>query len=875
MASSAERLTTALADRYRLERELGQGGMATVYLAQDVRHDRRVALKVLRPELAAVIGPSRFLAEIKTTANLQHPHILPLHDSGEVDGTVFYVMPYVEGESLRDRLTREKQLPVEDAIRITREVAAALDYAHRHGVIHRDIKPENILLHDGTALVADFGIALAVSSAGGGSRMTETGMSLGTPHYMSPEQAMGERGLSPRSDVYALGCVLYEMLAGEPPFTGPTAQSIVAKVMTDEPRPLTELRRTVPAPVESAVLTALEKLPADRFGSAAEFAAALDTSRAAPRRTGGRSGTRPGPAWPDRRFLVPVLLGTTLGAIAWGAWEAFRSRPSPSNPVARFTVTVPFNGAPSGSVLALSPDGTRLAVVTRPAGRARWGITLRRLDQLEQTELAGIPEPVSPFFSPDGAWLAFASGNRLYKVPIEGGTSATLAELGPAQVITDGTWSRSGEIVLADQGARLWRVSPDGTPPVRIGRDSARFAAPNWLPDGKHLVAVQLSPDGSSRKMVAITASDGRVIAELGTGYSPHFAAGHLVWLSPEGRILTAPFDLRRYRLLGPPAPLAEGLSAQARSTNWTVSENGTVAYSAGSWNDKELVLVSATGASITLLPLGRQAFRGPRFSPDGRKIAVDVEPGGDLIGDVWVYDRGAGTFSRVTFEGSSVFPEWTPDGKALIYSTATGAAARELRLVPADRSAPPTTLVQDPSPVFEGVMAPDGKTLLYRVNNPTTTSRDIFLRGPDGRVEPFATTPFAERAATISRDGLLVLYVSNESGREEVYLQPLRGRERAQVSVAGGIEPRWGPEGRTVLYRWGDTLFAAPLLGAMEVGPRRVVLTGPFATEAYHANYDVAPDGGFVFVRPARTDAPGEVTLILNGFASRPGSPR
>ncbi len=274
MSAGFDRLTAALADRYRIERELGAGGMATVYLAHDLKHDRQVAIKVLRPELAAVIGAERFLSEIKTTANLQHPHILPLHDSGEADGFLFYVMPFVEGETVRDRLGREKQLPVDEAVRITTEVAAALDYAHRHGVIHRDIKPENILLHDGSALVADFGIALAASKAGG-TRMTETGMSLGTPHYMSPEQAMGEREITARSDIYALGCVLYEMLVGEPPFTGPTAQSIVAKVMSEKPSSIRRARERVPLPVEAAVLTALEKLPADRHATAAAFAESL------------------------------------------------------------------------------------------------------------------------------------------------------------------------------------------------------------------------------------------------------------------------------------------------------------------------------------------------------------------------------------------------------------------------------------------------------------------------------------------------------------------------------------------------------------------------------------------------------------------------
>ena len=216
---TVDRLRASLADRYRLERELGQGGMATVYLAEDLKHQRRVAIKVLRPELAAVIGAERFLQEIRTIATLQHPHILGLIDSGNVEGTAYYVMPYVEGESLRVRLEREKQLPVAEAVRVASEAAGALDYAHRHGVIHRDIKPENILLHDGQALLADFGIALAVSTAAG-SRMTETGMSLGTPHYMSPEQAMGERDITPRSDVYALGAMTYEMLSGDPPFTG-------------------------------------------------------------------------------------------------------------------------------------------------------------------------------------------------------------------------------------------------------------------------------------------------------------------------------------------------------------------------------------------------------------------------------------------------------------------------------------------------------------------------------------------------------------------------------------------------------------------------------------------------------------------------------
>ena len=267
-------LAAALADRYRVGRELGHGGMATVYLADDLKHGRKVAIKILKPEIAAAIGAERFVREIRTSAGLQHPHILGLIDSGEAAGTAYYVMPLVDGESLRDRLRRDKQLSLSDTVRIVSQVASALDYAHRRGIIHRDIKPENILLQDGQALVADFGIAVGVAGSSE-TRMTEAGVSVGTPQYMSPEQAAGERDLTPRSDVYALGCVAYEMLLGEPPFTGPTTQAIVAKVLTERPGSIAARRNTVPPTLERAIHTALQKLPADRWESTTAFSSAI------------------------------------------------------------------------------------------------------------------------------------------------------------------------------------------------------------------------------------------------------------------------------------------------------------------------------------------------------------------------------------------------------------------------------------------------------------------------------------------------------------------------------------------------------------------------------------------------------------------------
>ncbi len=359
-------LTAALADRYRIEREIGAGGMATVYLAEDLKHHRRVAVKVLRPELGAEMGPGRFLREIEISAQLHHPHILPLYDSGEAGGILYYVMPYVEGESLRDRLTREKQLPLDDALLIAREVGDALSYAHSRGVVHRDIKPENILLESGHAVVADFGIARAIAAAGG-ARLTSTGLAIGTPAYMSPEQAAGSGDVDGRSDLYALACVLYEMLAGQPPFTGPTVESVVHQHLAVEPPSITGIRPAVPAGVAAALQRALAKTPADRFNPVALFTEALGErrpagpgptplqSRAASARAGRRSGGR-------RAALGLAAVVVLAGALV--AARALRSRAVARNPGTTIAV-LPFENLSAEPSLAYFAPGLQDELLTQ------------------------------------------------------------------------------------------------------------------------------------------------------------------------------------------------------------------------------------------------------------------------------------------------------------------------------------------------------------------------------------------------------------------------------------------------------------------------------------------------------------------------------
>jgi serine/threonine-protein kinase len=848
------RLATALAGRYAIERELGQGGMAVVYLAHDVRHDRKVALKVLRPELSAIVGAERFLHEIKTTAHLQHPHILPLHDSGEAEGIVFYVMPYVEGESVRDRLSREKQLPVDDTVRIAAEVADALDYAHRHGVIHRDIKPENILLHDGHVVVADFGIALAVSTAGGGTRLTETGMSLGTPHYMAPEQAMGQKEITPKADIYALGCVVYEMLSGEPPFTGPTAQAIIARVVTEEPRSLTIQRKTVPSHVEQAVLTALAKLPADRFATATQFAEALSGRApsvpltAAP--AAARSRTRPAlsPATLAGAAAGLLALGILLGSFLTGGASS-GVRP------ARLSVQIPsdhrLTSAPVGA-MALSPDGGTLVYV----GESARGLQLyvRRLDDLVAVPLAGTENGTWPLFSRDGEWVAFITGTQGRKIPLVGGAPIGLSL---PQGFVPSVFSSPDEFLGNNSRGDLGRVRGGGPFELMAPRDSAAGEGgliPLEVLPGGDILALALT-QGTSGQLHVVDPGDGRraqVAPMLVTG--AWYADGYLAWVTPNGDLVAAPFDLRRKRLSGVQTTLASNVRvAPGAPPQVAVSSGRSLAYVPSL--PFHLVRVDRNGRLETLTDEPRR-YHSPRVSPDGRRIVADFA---DQVRDVWVLDLRDRTMTRVSFDNDGHDPIWAPDGASVVYASRRGSGVGIVRRR-ADGSGEAESLLVRGLQLTAHSISPDGRVAIAVALGPNGDFDlvTVPLVG-QSRVEPLLDTRFNEFFPAISPDGRWLAYVSDESGRSEVYVRAFPGTGgRLLISQNGGTEPQWSRDGRELYYR--D--FEGPSLVAVSIVTRpvprvesrtRLFSVSDYETAAPHANYDVTPDGKFIFVRQGR----------------------
>ncbi|HEY4320880.1 MAG TPA: protein kinase [Gemmatimonadales bacterium] len=789
MSGTLERLTTSLADRYAVERELGAGGMATVYLARDLKHDRKVAIKVLRPELAAVIGAERFLAEIKTTANLQHPHILSLFDSGTVDGTVFYVMPFVDGESLRDRLTREKQLPIIDAVRIATETADALQYAHQQGVIHRDIKPENILLQGGHALVADFGIALAASKTGG-ARMTETGMSLGTPQYMSPEQAMGERDLDARTDVYALGCVTYEMLTGEAPFSGPTAQAIVAKVMTEKPASIIAHRPRVAESVEDAVLTALEKLPADRFASAAEFAAAISnrtgkttSSRGVP----GRAASRP--AWPWIAALVIVGAG---GLFAGSRLTGHRSSAGPGvlGRATHLTWDAGLEVEP-----ALSPDGRLIAYAAGPASRFRimvrdvaGGRAIHLTDDSSATETL-------PTWLPDGSRVAYLSAGGVFSAPAGGGPARPEMPAMPATPITSVTFSPDGKRMAFTRGDSLLVRETDGSV-----HGIARMAEPtlcNWSPQGA-LIACATGD--------ALYVGSGSTFANLSPGRIVicHLGDNRLITVTDSTSLNTSP-------VWSPDGAWLYFISSRDGPHDiYAVAVRGS-----GAIDGAPVRLSAGLGAHTIAISHGGTQLAYSLYSARTTTwwMPVPTEP-------------GATTARAVRITNANEYIEQlnpSDDGQWLYYDSDLTGNDDIFRIPVAGGTA--ERLTTDPADDFAPAPAHDNKSFAF--HSWRSGSRDIFVQRLDGSsVEQVTHSPLQEALPNWAPDDNAITY-SELTGHGGIWIvrRGPDGHWGTPVRrVDHGSNPDWSPDGRRLVFG-GDLTGGSVQVVPVDSGPVRTLL--------------------------------------------------
>jgi Tol biopolymer transport system component len=872
---------------YEILSPLGAGGMGEVYRARDTRLDRSVAVKVLPEHLDSPEARERFDREARAISSLNHPHICVLHDVGHQGSTDYLVMEYLEGETLAKRIDRGP-LPAAELLRIAIEIADALEKAHRQGILHRDLKPANIMLTKSGAKLMDFGLAkatpIAVDLASSPTvsqpvpanarrePLTAQGTIVGTFQYMAPEQIEG-RETDARSDIFSFGAVLYEMATGRKAFEGKSQASLIAAILEREPPPISTLQPMSPPALDRVVKICLSKDPDDRFQTAHDLKLQLQwigeggSQAGVPARVVLHGKARERLAW----AAAGLFLLTTIAALAF--WSL---QPTLPRPVTRTVITLPPDQRLAGleqPSVALSPDGNYLAYVAVQGGTQQ--LYLRAMDSLEARPISGTEGAVNPFFSFDGQWLFFFTDQKLKKVSLSGGAAVTL---GDAMQPRGASSSSQGTIAFATAVSALQQVSDAGgasQPLTHLAKGENSHRWPEFLPGGKAvLFSAALTSSAWVNAQVAVhsvVTGERRNLVQPGT--QPRYAvSGHLVY-AQGGNLMAVPFDPQRLSVTGRAVSVVEGVLQNSLSgaAQYSLSATGSLVYVPGSIQSVQsaLVWVTRDGTEQPLAAPAR-AYRVPRVSPDGRRVVLAID---EQETQLWLYDLSRETLTRMTFEGkSNQGPVWSPDGKRIAFQS--------------NKEGPPNLFWQftDGSGGLERLTtseyaqspnswSSDGQLLAFVDVDSTTGFVAIWvLRLSDRKAQPFLRTSFNASGPRFSPDGRWLAYVSDESGHWEVYVQPYPGPGgKWQISVDGGTEPVWNPNGRELFYRSGRKMMAVEISTqpGFTAGKPRVLFEGDYLLSPLtFPNYDVSADGQrfLMFKRTeAGAAAPAQINVVLN----------
>lgn len=872
---------------YEILSSIGAGGMGEVYRARDLKLARDVAIKILPASFAQdAERMARFEREARLLASLNHPNIAAIYGFEDSGSTHALVMELVDGPTLADRI-RRGPVALDEALRIARQIAEGLEYAHERGIVHRDLKPANVkIAADDSVKILDFGLAKAVQGEASVTEIgdsptisqmaTQSGVLLGTAAYMSPEQAKG-KPVDRRADIWAFGCVLFEMLTGTTAFRGETVTDTLAAIVTRDPD-WSLLPAAIPPHIRVLLGRCLRKDPKQRLRDIGDARISLDEVL---------SGASDGVASPvaasrGMKWWLAAAIAIGFAAVAGFVGWTLRRAPIDTKPVTRFTINLPPGQHLAGlerEALALSADGQQLAYVAAQQNGSQQ-IYLREMDSAQTVPLPGTIGATNPFFSPDGQWIGFFADGYVKKVPVHGGMVQSL--YGAVPMFGGASWGTQGSIAFAEPLSVVQELPETGGAPhpVTSLQSESGHVWPQFLPGDKSVLFLSAALPPSIAVQRIGSGKPRTLIAQIPSGTEPHYVPPGWLLYSQSGILMAMPFDPVHLQVKGQPTAVVQGL-VQGRAlfgaAQYSVSDTGTLVYAASKGGSQglqnEVVWVTRNGIEKPV-PIPAGNYDQPRVSPDGHKIAFDVteSSGSQQVG---IYDIARDTLSRLTFDGTTnIYPVWTPDGTRIAFmSNRTGPLRLFWQL--SDGSGGVERLSTDKTTVPFS-WSPDGKFLALIEVVPPSSPEMMIMRVNDRVISPFLSTHTGtfEDAPQFSPDGHWIAYASDESGRREIYVQPYPGPGgKWQISDGGGNEPMWNPSGREIFYRNGDKMMAADVStsSGFAAGKPHQLFAGPYLQnpQAYaRANYDVSPDGErFLMIKPTDQEQPEptEIHVILN----------